>query len=147
MRPLLNYVNVAHHTRKLAVELASRFNGEIINGDAMQLYHGLPIITNKVTQEEMRGIPHHLLGCIGFEQETWTVFHFVKEALRIVGLELPARLGKGLILGRLMRYGIEEICQYLLGELITIHNRSYFKVPLQMSLQEPRLKRIRNLQS
>ncbi|KAF1855081.1 hypothetical protein Lal_00012827 [Lupinus albus] len=31
----------------LAVELATRLNGEIINADAMQLYNGLPIITNK----------------------------------------------------------------------------------------------------
>lgn len=66
---------------KLAVELARRFNGEIINGDAMQLYHGLPVITNKITQEEMKGIPHHLLGCIGLEQEAWTVGKFVSEAL------------------------------------------------------------------
>jgi tRNA dimethylallyltransferase len=61
--------------------LAREFDGEIINGDAMQLYRGLPIITNKITQDEMKGIPHHLLGCIGLEQETWTVGRFVGEAL------------------------------------------------------------------
>lgn len=33
----------------LAVALAKRFNGEIINADAMQLYQGLSIVTNKVT--------------------------------------------------------------------------------------------------
>ncbi|KAJ4115105.1 tRNA dimethylallyltransferase, mitochondrial [Fusarium oxysporum] len=38
----------------LAVELATRLNGEIINADAMQLYNGLPIITNKITVEEQR---------------------------------------------------------------------------------------------
>jgi tRNA dimethylallyltransferase len=68
----------------LAVELALRFNGEIINGDAMQLYHGLPIITNKITLAEQRGIPHHLLGCIGLEEETWTVGKFVGKALGII---------------------------------------------------------------
>lgn len=50
----------------------------------MQLYHGLPIITNKITQDEMRGIPHHLLGCIGLEEETWTVSKFVGKALGVV---------------------------------------------------------------
>lgn len=50
----------------------------------MQLYHGLPIITNKVSKDEMKGIPHHLLGCIGLEEETWTVGKFVGEALRVV---------------------------------------------------------------
>jgi tRNA dimethylallyltransferase len=66
------------------VDLACQFNGEIINGDAMQLYHGLPIITNKITIEEMKGIPHHLLGRIGLEEETWTVGKFVKNALEVV---------------------------------------------------------------
>lgn len=37
--------------RQLAVDLASRFNGEIINGDAMQMYRGLPIITNQIPTE------------------------------------------------------------------------------------------------
>ncbi|KAJ9638887.1 tRNA dimethylallyltransferase, mitochondrial [Coniosporium tulheliwenetii] len=66
---------------QLAVDLASRFNGEIINGDAMQLYKGLPIITNKIPLDERNGIPHHLLGCIGLDEETWTVSRFVKKAL------------------------------------------------------------------
>lgn len=69
---------------KLAVELASRFNGEIISGDAMQLYDGLPIITNKITPEEMNGIPHHLLGCVKLEEEPWTVGAFTRNALRVV---------------------------------------------------------------
>ncbi|KAK4949631.1 tRNA dimethylallyltransferase, mitochondrial [Elasticomyces elasticus] len=69
---------------QLAVELATRFNGEIINGDAMQLYAGLPIITNKVSQAERKGIPHHLLGCIGLEEQTWTVGTFVENALGII---------------------------------------------------------------
>ena len=50
----------------------------------MQLYHGLPIITNKVTEEEMKGVPHHLLGKIRLEEETWTVGKFVKNALNTV---------------------------------------------------------------
>jgi len=66
---------------KLAVDLALRFNGEIINGDAMQLYSGLPIITNKVTEEEKQGVQHHLLGCIGLDEPTWTVGQFVPKAL------------------------------------------------------------------
>ena len=52
----------------------------------MQLYHGLPIITNKITTEEMKGVRHHLLGCIGLDQETWTVGKFVSNALGVVSL-------------------------------------------------------------
>ena len=68
--------------------MARKYNGEIINGDAMQLYCGLPVITNKITQDEMKGVPHHLLGCIGLEEETWTVGKFVENALNTVRINL-----------------------------------------------------------
>lgn len=47
----------------------------------MQLYDGLPVITNKITSEEQQGIPHHLLGCIGLQEQTWVVGTFVRHAL------------------------------------------------------------------
>lgn len=50
----------------------------------MQLYAGLPVITNKITTEEQQGIPHHLLGCIGLEEQTWVVGTFVKKALGVI---------------------------------------------------------------
>jgi tRNA dimethylallyltransferase len=50
----------------------------------MQLYHGLPVITNKIPEDEQKDIPHHLLGCIGLEEETWTAGKFVIEALGVV---------------------------------------------------------------
>ncbi|KAL1302360.1 hypothetical protein AAFC00_002764 [Neodothiora populina] len=67
---------------ELAVNIAKRYNGEIINGDAMQLYKGLPIITNKIPLDEQEGIPHHLLGEIGLDEQTWTVGDFVTHALQ-----------------------------------------------------------------
>ena len=54
----------------------------------MQLYHGLPVITNKITTEETKGVPHHLLGCIGLEEETWTVGKFVNTALGVVSISV-----------------------------------------------------------
>ena len=50
----------------------------------MQLYAGLPIITNKITVEERQGIPHHLLGCIGIDKPTWVVGTFVRKALGVI---------------------------------------------------------------
>ena len=44
----------------LSVELAKIIGGEVINGDAMQVYKGLDIGTAKITVEEMDGIPHHM---------------------------------------------------------------------------------------
>ncbi|CAA3009763.1 adenylate isopentenyltransferase 5, chloroplastic-like [Olea europaea subsp. europaea] len=49
---------------RLSIDLATRFNAEIVNSDKMQVYKGLDIVTNKVKEEECRGIPHHLLGII-----------------------------------------------------------------------------------
>ncbi|KAK6146129.1 hypothetical protein DH2020_019998 [Rehmannia glutinosa] len=49
---------------RLAVDLATRFNAEIINSDKIQVYKGLDIITNKVTDGERRGVRHHLIGII-----------------------------------------------------------------------------------
>ncbi|XP_047977385.1 adenylate isopentenyltransferase 3, chloroplastic-like [Salvia hispanica] len=47
---------------RLSIDLATRFSAEIINSDKMQVYQGLEITTNKITDEERRGVPHHLLG-------------------------------------------------------------------------------------
>ena len=46
----------------------------------MQMYDGLPIITNKITVEEQRNIPHHLLGVVGLDQQPWRVGVFKRKA-------------------------------------------------------------------
>ena len=45
----------------LGVELALALNGEVVNADSMQLYRGMDIGTAKLTAEERKGVPHHLL--------------------------------------------------------------------------------------
>jgi tRNA dimethylallyltransferase len=45
----------------LAVTLAQRFGGEVVNADSMQLYAGMDIGTAKLTMAERQGVPHHLL--------------------------------------------------------------------------------------
>ncbi|KAF2311073.1 hypothetical protein GH714_019371 [Hevea brasiliensis] len=47
---------------KLSLDVATRFQSEIINSDKMQVYKGLDITTNKIPIHERMGIPHHLLG-------------------------------------------------------------------------------------
>ncbi|KAJ6739036.1 TRNA DIMETHYLALLYLTRANSFERASE [Salix koriyanagi] len=49
---------------KLSIDLATHFQGEIINSDKIQVYKGLDILTNKVSETERRGVPHHLLGFV-----------------------------------------------------------------------------------
>jgi tRNA dimethylallyltransferase len=45
----------------LAVEVARTLDGEVVNADSMQLYRGMDIGTAKLTMDERRGVPHHLL--------------------------------------------------------------------------------------
>ncbi|MDQ0270133.1 tRNA dimethylallyltransferase [Cytobacillus purgationiresistens] len=45
----------------LSIELAKRFNGEIISGDSMQIYKTMDVGTAKITEDEMDGIPHYLI--------------------------------------------------------------------------------------
>ena len=68
---------------RLAVDIARAFNGEVINADAMQVYRGLDIITNKITHDEMYGVPHHLLGC-KVPGEEYVVGNWVSDTLQLV---------------------------------------------------------------
>ncbi|MDI2588474.1 tRNA (adenosine(37)-N6)-dimethylallyltransferase MiaA [Psychrobacillus sp. NEAU-3TGS] len=61
----------------LSIELAKTFNGEIINGDSMQIYRELSIGTAKITEEEMEGVPHHLLD-IKDPTESFSVAEYQK---------------------------------------------------------------------
>ena len=45
----------------LSIRLAKEIDGEIINGDSMQIYRHMDIGTAKITEAEMEGVPHHLL--------------------------------------------------------------------------------------
>ncbi len=60
---------------KLSIELAKRFNGEIISGDSMQIYKGMDIGTAKIKPEEMAGIPHYLID-IKDPSESFSVAEF-----------------------------------------------------------------------
>ena len=45
----------------LGVELARRFSGEIVSADSRQVFRGLDLGSGKITPEETRGVPHHLI--------------------------------------------------------------------------------------
>lgn len=72
-----------------AVEEALARNGEIISVDSRQVYRGLDIGTEKITAEEMRGVPHHLID-IRDPQEKYSAGDFVADATRLIK-EISAR--------------------------------------------------------
>lgn len=45
----------------LGVELARRYSGEIVSADSRQVFQGLDLGSGKITPEETRGVPHHLI--------------------------------------------------------------------------------------
>jgi tRNA dimethylallyltransferase len=67
----------------LAVELARKFNGEVISADSRQIYRGLNIGTGKITKREMMGVRHHLLD-VASPKRTFTADDFLGAARKVV---------------------------------------------------------------
>ena len=67
----------------LAVALAQRFHGEVVSADSMQVYRGMDIGTAKPTQEEMGGVPHHMID-VADPSEDYSVARYVDQAVPIV---------------------------------------------------------------
>lgn len=68
---------------KMSVELAKRYNGIIINCDAMQVYKGLDIGTAKIKEEEKEGIPHYLFDFVDV-QDNYTVYDYQKDVCALL---------------------------------------------------------------
>ena len=49
---------------RIAVELAKKIGGEIVNADAFQVYEGLKIATAYPDEKDMKEVPHHLYGFV-----------------------------------------------------------------------------------
>lgn len=62
---------------KLSVEVAKRFKTEIINGDALQVYRGMDILTAKIKEEEKCGIKHHMFDILD-PSETFSIADYQK---------------------------------------------------------------------
>lgn len=60
---------------KLGIELAKKYDGEVISGDSMQIYKTMDIGTAKVTKEEMQGVVHHLID-VKNPDESYSVMEF-----------------------------------------------------------------------
>lgn len=101
---------------QLAVELARKLNGEVINGDSMQMYRGLDIITNKHPMKERMGVPHHLLGHIDWDKQ-YTVTQFEQEVTDLVD-DLHQRGKIPILVG-----GTHYYIQSLIAENSTIGQR------------------------
>lgn len=68
---------------KLSVMLAKKYNGIIINSDAVQVYKKMDIASAKVTEGEKEGIKHYLLDICSVD-ENYTIYDYQKDARRII---------------------------------------------------------------
>ena len=81
----------------LAVELAKRFNGEVVSCDSMQIYRRMDIGTAKPFPEERQGIPHHMID-VADPDEDFSVGRYCQMASPIVD-DIVARGKTAIIAG------------------------------------------------
>ncbi|WP_284987791.1 tRNA (adenosine(37)-N6)-dimethylallyltransferase MiaA [Arthrobacter sp. fls2-241-R2A-172] len=81
----------------LGVNLALALGGEVINADALQFYRGMDIGTAKITVEERKGVPHHLLDTMDVTEEA-SVADFQAEC-RAAIQEIHSRGKRAILVG------------------------------------------------
>lgn len=81
----------------LSIELAKKFNAEIISGDSMQVYRKLDVGTAKITPSEMRGIKHYLIDECNID-ERFSVALFIEKCRKAIK-EIQAQGKLPLIVG------------------------------------------------
>lgn len=101
-RPIAVIGPTATGKSDLALDLAERLHGEIVNIDAMQLYRGMDIGTAKTPVAERRGIAHHQFDVLGV-RETATVARYQRDARADVEA-IMARGATPIIVGGSMMY-------------------------------------------
>ena len=89
----------------LSIALAKKYNAEVINFDAMQVYEKLDIGTAKVTREEMEGIPHHLLSLVPIDKNYSVYYNFTEGTTYKEYNDLTNEE----ILAKIKSYNIEEL--------------------------------------
>ena len=67
----------------LGVQLAKKFNGEVVSADSMQIYRGMTIGTAAPTEAEMDGVPHHMIA-VTDPAEQWSAARYAQMAVPIV---------------------------------------------------------------
>lgn len=64
---------------RLAIDIALKYGGEVVSADSMQIYKHMDIGTAKPTEEEMRGVRHHMIGVVK-PSENYSVARYVSDA-------------------------------------------------------------------
>lgn len=111
----------------LAVEKALELDTEIISADSRQIYRGIPIVTAQPTAEQLRAVPHHLVGALPLDAY-YSASMFEEDALRIARRLLDER-GAAVVCGGSMMY-VDAFCHGL-DELPTVPQHIRAELMLQ----------------
>jgi len=130
----------------LSIDLALRYGGEVISCDSRQVYSGLDIGSAKITEKEMRGVPHHLIDVADPRKDVFTAYEYLRlgrEALHDIWerCKLPIIVGGtglyvDLLMGRQqfdpfnpdpkLKRELEEMSKESLQEFLDQHNPETF---------------------
>ena len=100
----------------LALRLARRFDAEIVGADSRQIYRGMPVGTAAPSPEQLRAVPHHLIGFLN-PQQRYSAAQFSSDAVDAIQ-SIHARGKHAIVAGgtgfyiRALTGGVELAAQY-----------------------------------
>jgi len=125
-----------------AVALAKELDGEVISVDSRQVYRMLDIGTEKTTEEEMDGIPHHLID-IRDPKDAYSAGDFVRDAERLIE-DIEARGKRPILAGGThfyfdaLLYGLPESPDPDPAFRASLEGRSEESLFAELSARDPR---------
>ncbi|OBA28103.1 tRNA isopentenyltransferase [Hanseniaspora valbyensis NRRL Y-1626] len=103
----------------ISIQLATKFNGEIINSDSMQIYKDVDIVSNKHPMEERNGIPHHLMDFLPLT-ESYNLKLFEKQCNEKIN-EIHSRSKLPIVVGG-THYYLQALFNKCINETISKEN-------------------------
>ena len=113
MQALLIAGPTASGKSALAIHLAKKFNGVVINADSMQVYQPLRVLTARPSVEEEAEVAHELFGHVGADQP-YSVAHWLVDVTAVIGRvlaqgQLPIVTGGTGMYFRVLSEGLSDI--------------------------------------
>ena len=115
---------------KIAINLAKKIDGEIINADSMQVYKQLKILTARPSGEDRKNIKHHLFGIIDVRKR-FSTGQWLKECIKKINLikkrkKVPIIVGGTGLYFKALVDGLVRIPKFKLSDknkILKFHNK------------------------
>ena len=115
---------------KIAINLAKKINGEIVNADSMQVYKQLKILTARPSEKDQKNIKHHLFGIIDVRKR-FSTGQWLKKCIKSINLirkrnKVPVIVGGTGLYFKALVDGLVKIPKFKTLEkkkILRIHNK------------------------